>query len=66
MYILEQKSENNVYPCKPQFYYIKVGCKGVFITQTCFRDESDPRFAPSIPEDHWSYKHSSGSRKEDF
>ena len=28
-----------VYPCKPQFYYIKVGCKGVFVTQTCFRDE---------------------------
>ena len=27
-----------VYPCKPQFYYIKVGCKGVFVTQTCFRD----------------------------
>ena len=28
----------NVYPCKPQFYYIKVGCKGVFVTRTCFRD----------------------------
>ena len=28
-----------VYPCKPQFYYIKVGCKGVFVTQTCFRDD---------------------------
>ena len=28
----------NVYPCKPQFYYIKVGCKGVYITRTCFRD----------------------------
>ena len=28
----------NVYPCTPQFYYIKVGCKGVFVTQTCFRD----------------------------
>ena len=27
-----------VYPCKPQFYYIKVGCKGVFVTRTCFRD----------------------------
>ena len=27
-----------VYPCKPQFYYIKVGCKGVFVTWTCFRD----------------------------
>ena len=23
--------ENNVYPCKPQFYYIKVGFKGVKI-----------------------------------
>ena len=30
----------NVYPCKPQFYYIKVGCKGVFLTWTCLRDES--------------------------
>ena len=28
VYVLEQKQENNVYPCKPQFYYIKVGCKG--------------------------------------
>ena len=27
----EQKLENNVYPCKPQFYYIKVGFKGVNI-----------------------------------
>ena len=35
---LEQKFENNVYPCKPQFNYIKEGCKGVFITRTCFRD----------------------------
>ena len=25
------KIENNEYPCKPQFYYIKVGCKGVSI-----------------------------------
>ena len=28
-YTLEpQKLENNEYSCKPQFYYIKVGCKG--------------------------------------
>ena len=27
-----------VYPFQPQFYYIKVGCKGVFVTRTCFRD----------------------------
>ena len=31
--------KNNVYPCKPQFYYIKVGFKGVNIIQTCFRDD---------------------------
>ena len=30
---------NNVYPCKPQFYYIKVGLKGVNILKACFRDE---------------------------
>ena len=27
IYVLEQKEENNVYLCKPKFYYIKVGCK---------------------------------------
>ena len=30
------KKENNEYPCKPQFYYIKVGCKGVLNTRTCY------------------------------
>ena len=25
---LNRNKKNNVYPCKPQFYYIKVGCKG--------------------------------------
>ena len=34
------KNKKKVYPCKPQFYYIKVGCKGVFVTQTCFRDDT--------------------------
>ena len=28
---LSRKKENNGYPCKPQFYYIKVGFKGVNI-----------------------------------
>ena len=32
------KIRKKVYPCKPQFYFIKVGCKGVFVTRTCFRD----------------------------
>ena len=29
--VLSRNKENNVYPCKPQFYYIKVGYKGVNI-----------------------------------
>ena len=28
---LSKNKKNNVYPCKPQFYYIKVGFKGVRI-----------------------------------
>ena len=28
---LSRDKKNNVYPCKPQFYYIKVGFKGVKI-----------------------------------
>ena len=28
---LRRNKKNNVYPCKPQFYYIKVGFKGVNI-----------------------------------
>ena len=29
--LLSRNEKNNVYPCKPQFYYIKVGIKGVEI-----------------------------------
>ena len=28
---LSRNKKDNVYPCKPQFYYIKVGFKGVSI-----------------------------------
>ena len=28
---LNKNKKNNVYPCKPQFYDIKVGFKGVYI-----------------------------------
>ena len=34
-----KNKKNNVYPCKPQFYYIKVGFKRVKIIKACFRDE---------------------------
>ena len=40
MYVLDQKQENKVYPLKPQFFYIKVGFEGVYITGTCFPDEA--------------------------
>ena len=33
--------KNNLYPCKPQFYCIKVGFKGVKIILACFRDEPE-------------------------
>ena len=35
---LSRNKTNNVYPCKPQFYYIKMGFKGVKIIYVCFRD----------------------------
>ena len=35
---LSKNKKNNVYPCKPQFYYIKVGFKGVKIISACFCD----------------------------
>ena len=35
---LSRNKKNKVYPCKPQFYYIKVGFKGVRIIKACFRD----------------------------
>ena len=39
MFWAKIRKKNNVYPCKPQFYYIKVGFKRVKIIQACFRDE---------------------------
>ena len=33
---LSRNKKNNVYPCKPQFYYIKVGFKGVKIKYGVF------------------------------
>ena len=35
---LSMNKKNNLYPCKAQFYYIKVGFNGVKIIKACFRD----------------------------
>ena len=34
---LSRNKKNNTYHCKPHFYYINVGLKGVKIIQACFR-----------------------------
>ena len=46
----------SIYPCKPQFYYIKVGLKGVNNIKACFRDENGviisvaPQEYPHLPK----------------
>ena len=32
------KNEKKVYPCKPQFFFIKVWFKRVYFSWTCFPD----------------------------
>ena len=44
---LSRNKKNNVYPCKPQFYYKKMGFKVVKIIYACFRDVGD--FLLSFP-----------------
>ena len=53
---LSRNKKNNVYPCKPQFYYIKVVFKGVKIIQACsympyltLWDKISQNFGPSGP-----------------
>ena len=41
---LSKYQKSNVYSCTPQFYYIKVGLKGVKIIYACFRDVSFGQF----------------------
>ena len=38
MFWNKKEKETKVYPCKPQFCYIKVGFKGVYISWTCYPD----------------------------
>ena len=43
--MFEQKYENNVYPVKPQFYYIKMGFKGVKILYKMWAHMSEGMFS---------------------
>ena len=51
---LSRNRKNNVYPCKPQFYYIKVAFKGVKIILACFRDVSELDNSQKCEFDKWS------------
>ena len=55
---LSRNKRNNVYPCKPQFYYIKVGFKGVnirhvFVMSVCASVQPDK----SLPCPHQETLH---------
>ena len=50
---LNRNKKNNVYPCKPQFYYIKVGFEGVEFMEVCFRDDHLLRSACLNIEGKW-------------
>ena len=61
IYVLEQKLENNVYPCKPQFYYIKAGCKGstlhghvIMMCLILFLADFVLCLVDAVPEIRWS------------
>ena len=36
---LSRNKKKYVYPCKPQFYYVKMGFNGVKIIKACFYDD---------------------------
>ena len=48
--LFQSKNKKKVYPCIPQFYYIKVGLWGY--TWTCFPDVLDLADFHSIKRDH--------------
>ena len=49
--------KNNVYPCKPQFYYIKVGFKGVKIIEASFRDGNEQPQGHTRNKQHQNHRH---------
>ena len=55
---LSRNKKNNVYPCNPQFYYIKVGFKEVKTIQACFRDvKKYETLQNKIIKIYWKFYH---------
>ena len=44
IYVLKQNKKKCI-PGKPQFYNIKAGCRGVYISGTCLHDERGQKFS---------------------
>ena len=58
---LSRNKKNNVYPHKPQFYYIKVGFKGVKIIQACVHDALTVHSLPLVF--FWTWSMFGGNRQ---
>ena len=52
---LSKNKKNNVYPCKPKFYYIRVGFKGSKLYRRVFMMRSACAFAESDLNRHWAH-----------
>ena len=52
---LSRNKKNNVYPCKPQFYCIKVGFKGIKIIYVCFHDDTFARILVEPFSGHYPF-----------
>ena len=65
---LSRNKKHNVYPCKPQFYYIKVGFKGSKLYRYVFvMSNTDGSFTVADSNSSWSLGISSDSaRKQIF
>ena len=61
---LRRNKKNNVYPCKPEFYYIKIRFMGVNIIYACFRDDisicSPLKVLTSMQSSYYSVFHNFG------
>ena len=53
---LSRNKKTDVYPCKPQFYCIKVGFKGVKTILVCFRDEHQDEHTSKLTHSYFQDK----------
>ena len=58
----KKRNVYNVYPCKPQFYYVKVGFKGATFTWASSSDASRKHLRTKVtPDFHLTYSKNGGN-----